>query len=62
MQFKVKHANRNWAGVWEVESVERRMAARSPQVVVVRSDPPTTRHCWMDESTSPPAEKWSWKI
>ena len=26
LQFKVKHANHDWGGLWEVENVERRVA------------------------------------
>jgi hypothetical protein len=49
LQFKVKHANHDWGGLWEVENVERRVAGLSPKVVIVRADPPASRTLLLDE-------------
>jgi hypothetical protein len=49
LQFKVKHANHDWGGLWEVENVERRVAGLSPKVVIARADPPTSRTLLLDE-------------
>eukprot|EP01047_Picozoa_sp_COSAG01_P018889 COSAG01_NODE_1035_length_11997_cov_95.509665_8_plen_349_part_00 len=48
MQFKIKYANSDWAGVWDVKSVESRVVTAHPQVVITRSDPPTTRILLLD--------------